>query len=142
MQENRILTPFLFTLLLLIVFFIWVNVMVAIISEVYQQECDQSLNVAWDEDFTSMQPGAPQPQNDLEAMRLHYPVQSLENEASPQPVALTPDRCPPPHCHEHAACSAPLRGMRIQCMPSRCQQGALGLSRNPHCPGLCGMYPA
>ena len=77
-------------------FFIWVNVMVAIISEVYQQECDKSLNVTWDEDFPSMRPGAPQPQNDLDAMRLHYPVQSLENEATPQPVALTPDRCARP----------------------------------------------
>lgn len=96
MQENRVLTPFLFTLLLLIVFFVWVNVMVAIISEVYQQECDDALNISWDEDFPSMSPSVPQPQNDLDAMRLHYPVQSLSNEASPQPVALEPERCPPP----------------------------------------------
>lgn len=93
LQENRILTPFLFTLLLLIVFFIWVNVMVAIISEVYQQECDNALKVSWDEDFPSMSPGVPQPQNDLDAMRMHYPVQSLENEGPPKPVSLTPDRC-------------------------------------------------
>jgi hypothetical protein len=88
-----VLTPFLFSLLLLIVFFIWVNVMVAIISEVYQQECDRSLNIQWDEDFDGMQPGVPQPQNDLQAMYPHHPVQSVENEPPPPPVALTPDRC-------------------------------------------------
>ena len=38
MQENRLLTPILFFLLLMVVFYIWVNVMVAIISDVYQQE--------------------------------------------------------------------------------------------------------
>ena len=92
-QENRILTPFLFSLLLLIVFFIWVNVMVAIISEVYQQECDNALTVSWDEDFESMSPDVPQPQNDLAAMRLHYPVVSTDREKPPEPVALTPDRC-------------------------------------------------
>lgn len=92
-QENRILTPFLFSLLLLIVFFVWVNVMVAIISEVYQQECDNALRVEWDEDFEAMSADIPQPQNDLAAMRLHYPVVSTDREKPPEPVALTPDRC-------------------------------------------------
>lgn len=114
-QENRILTPFLFTLLLLIVFFVWVNVMVAIISEVYQQECDDALNISWDEDFPRMSASVPQPQNDLDAMRLHYPVQSLSNEAAPQPVALEPERCPPPSTASDTACFDVLCNPRFQC---------------------------
>lgn len=94
MQENRLLTPFLFSLLLLIVFFIWVNVMVAIISEVYQQENDRSLNVVQvDDDFQSMEPDVDQPQNDLKGMRYHSPVLADENEGHPAMIRLTPDKC-------------------------------------------------
>jgi hypothetical protein len=92
-QENRILTPVLFSLLLLIVFFVWVNVMVAIISEVYQQECDATLVVNFDEDFESMLPHVPHPANDMDAMRPHLPVQCADDEDMPEPVALTPERC-------------------------------------------------
>ena len=92
LQENRLLTPFLFSLLLLIVFFIWVNVMVAIISEVYQQENEKSLNIQIDDDFNSMEPDMEQPQNDLKAMRYHTPVLAHSNLGHPELIRLTPDR--------------------------------------------------
>ena len=93
MQENRILTPILFTLLLLIVFFVWVNVIVAIISEVYTQEVERSLFVEWDPDFASMALDAPQPENDVAAMVPHQPVHTVAGQAAPAIVALTPFRC-------------------------------------------------
>jgi Polycystin cation channel len=92
-QENRILTPILFSLLLLIVFFVWVNVMVAIISEVYAQEVDRSLNIIFDEDFRAMLPDVLQPGNDMEAMQPHAPRQTHPFQAEPAEVALTADRC-------------------------------------------------
>jgi hypothetical protein len=92
-QENRLLTPLLFSLLLLIVFFIWVNVMVAIISEVYQQECDAVLNMQIDDDFGSMEPEIEQPQNDLKAMRYHTPVLADPSMHHPKMLRLTPDKC-------------------------------------------------
>ena len=93
MQENKILTPILFSLLLLIVFFIWVNVMVAIISEVYANEMDRSLIIAWDEDFRTMHPDVLQPDNDTEAMYKHRPRATHLQQPPPDPVALTPSRC-------------------------------------------------
>lgn len=93
MQENRLLSPILFFLLLLVVFYIWVNVMVAIISEVYQQEYKAYGCIELDEDYDSMLPDVPQPQNDDEAMHLHFPVHASEHSVQDKPIALTPDRC-------------------------------------------------
>ena len=95
LQENRIATPILFSLLLLIVFFIWVNVMVAIISDVYSQEVDRSLSIAFDPEFPCLRPDTLQPENDVGAMQPHMPVQTHENVdmAAAEPVALMPDRC-------------------------------------------------
>jgi hypothetical protein len=94
-QESRILTPILFSLLLLIVFFVWVNVMVAIISEVYDQECDRSMKISWDTDFQSMAPNVMQPENDMDAMQLHVPAQTHPGQAKSGMVALTPEKCAP-----------------------------------------------
>ena len=92
LQENRVITPILFSLLLLIVFFVWVNVMVAIISEVYANECERSLNIAFDADFRTMAPDVLQPGNDLDAMVPHAPARSHPDQPQPHAVALTPDR--------------------------------------------------
>lgn len=93
MQENRLLTPILFFLLLMVVFYIWVNVMVAIISDVYQQEYKAYGSIEVDEDFDSMLPDIPEPQNDQEAMHRHYPVHASDEYVPVDPIALTPDRC-------------------------------------------------
>lgn len=108
LQENRILTPIVFTLLLLIVFFVWVNVIVAIISEVYAQECDRSLFVEWDADFPCMALDAPQPENDLDAMVPHQPVHTVAGQPTPGIVALTPTKCAahPRCCNAAPYCDA------------------------------------
>jgi hypothetical protein len=91
-QEHRILTPILFSLLLLIVFFVWVNVIIAIISEVYDKECERSMTIFWDKYFPSMQRDVLQPENDAEAMKLHKPVHTIAIGPTPDSVQLTPDR--------------------------------------------------
>jgi hypothetical protein len=88
-----LLTPILFFLLLMVVFYTWVNVMVAIISEVYQEENKAYGTLEVDEDYECMMPSIPHPQNDQQAMLPHYPVHSSENDDRVDPVALTPDRC-------------------------------------------------
>ena len=89
------MTPILFSLLLLIIFFIWVNVMVAIISEVYAHEVERSLNICWDEDFRGMLPHVLQPENDVDAMQKHLPLRTHAEQPPARAVALTPDRCAP-----------------------------------------------
>ena len=122
MQENRIITPILFSLLLLIVFFVWVNVMVAIISEVYAQECDRSLKISWDTDFPAMQPNVLQPGNDVDAMVPHRPLRSHPEQVTPPAVALTPDKCAP----------AGAMYMRVRCLVSQPSQ-----LRAPRCKLPC-----
>ena len=67
--------------------------MVAIISEVYQQEYKAYGNIEVDEDFESMLPDIPQPQNDQAAMHSHCPIHAGEDDDHIDPIALTPDRC-------------------------------------------------
>ena len=78
-----------------VIFFIWVNVMVAIISEVYAHEVERSLHICWDDDFHGMLPTIAQPENDMMAMQPHKPLQTHDCPELPAPpaVALTPDKC-------------------------------------------------
>jgi hypothetical protein len=72
--------------------------MVAIISEVYQNESEGNGRLVRDEDFDSMTATIRQPENDLAGMVLHRPVRAALGEPLPREVALNPDQCAlPPH---------------------------------------------
>lgn len=117
-QENRILTPILFSLLLIIVFFIWVNVMVAIISEVYQKESSGNGELARDDLFDSMTAAIRQPNNDVAALVPHQPVRPAAGGPLPPVVALCPSQYAPAARQSRRHCF--LRKSASYCMRRLC----------------------
>ena len=89
--ESPIVTPILFIVLLIIVFFVWVNLVIAIISNIYELERALVDGFSWDDDYEKMTLDSQHPENDVSAMNEHLVTipGHVQNRFTPR-IALVP----------------------------------------------------